>query len=66
VIKPNVKLNLRLPENLRDVLAEEASNARRSLNSEIVFRLYESLSPRAFEKKFIASIAKGKPRKKRQ
>jgi Arc-like DNA binding domain len=37
------KLNLRFPEVLRRVLTREAKKHRRSLNSEIVERLYRSL-----------------------
>jgi hypothetical protein len=37
------KLNLRFPEVLRRILAREAKKHRRSLNSEIVERLYRSL-----------------------
>ena len=38
-----VKLNLRLPDELRDELARRAASAKRSLNSEIVYRLDLSL-----------------------
>ena len=38
-----VKLNLRFPNALRRVLTREAEKHRRSLNSEIVERLYRSL-----------------------
>jgi hypothetical protein len=41
--RETVKLNLRLPEALRRVLTREAKRRRRSLNSEIVERLYHSL-----------------------
>jgi hypothetical protein len=38
-----IKLNLRFPEALRRQLEREAKKARRSLNTEIVERLYRSL-----------------------
>ena len=41
--RDTVKLNLRFPEALRRQLTREAKGHRRSLNSEIVERLYRSL-----------------------
>jgi hypothetical protein len=38
-----IKMNLRLPDDLRDELARRASSAKRSINSEIIFRLDLSL-----------------------
>jgi hypothetical protein len=40
-----VNLRLRLPEELRHKLANEAEKANRSLNSEVLFRLTRSLGP---------------------
>jgi hypothetical protein len=40
-----VNLRLRLPEGLRQSLANEAEKANRSLNSEVLWRLGRSLGP---------------------
>jgi hypothetical protein len=40
-----VNLRIRLPEGLRKLLATEAERNKRSLNSEIVWRLGETLGP---------------------
>ena len=40
-----VNLRLRLPEGLRQSLANEAEKANRSLNSEVLWRLSRSLGP---------------------
>ncbi len=40
-----VNLRLRLPEELRQTLANEAEKANRSLNSEILFRLSRTIGP---------------------
>src|SRR5262245_44137569 len=47
-------LRLRLPEALRRQLANEAEKANRSLNSEILYRLGQTLSPEW--RKFIAGM----------
>ena len=40
-----VNLRIRLPEGLRKLLATEAERSKRSLNSEIVWRLGQTLGP---------------------
>ena len=40
-----VNLRIRLPEGLRKLLATEAERSERSLNSEIVWRLGQTLGP---------------------
>jgi Arc-like DNA binding domain len=41
--RPIANLRLRLPETLRKKLAQEAEKSQRSLNSEILWRLGQSL-----------------------
>jgi hypothetical protein len=53
-----VLLQLRLPEALRKRLANEAETSKRSLNSEVLWRLGQTLDDRWQE--FIANIEKQK------
>jgi hypothetical protein len=53
----STKLNLRLPDDLREELAKAAEKSRRSLTAEILYRLDQSL---AWEKEFLAADAERK------
>jgi predicted HicB family RNase H-like nuclease len=57
---PTSTFNLRLPADLREELDKAAEKSRRSVNSEIVFRLAESLD---WERQFLTA-ARDKKRKR--
>jgi ribosomal protein L2 len=58
-----VNLRLRLPEGLRQKLANEAEKANRSLNSEILFRLNKTLGPEFAE---LAKAAEERERREQE
>jgi hypothetical protein len=57
-----VNLNVRMPELLRRQLVAEAESAKRSLNSEVLWRLGQTFSPEW--QRFIAGIAEEQDRQR--
>jgi 16S rRNA C967 or C1407 C5-methylase (RsmB/RsmF family) len=59
-----VNLRLRLPEGLRLKLANEAEKAKRSLNSEVLFRLTRTFGPEW--ERLVAAAEERQKREQRQ